>query len=426
MILEKYNDLINDLTNLWYSTDINILELNLKKYSINDKNTFEKSLIEILENIFNMINNFPNSDDKHVKWAKEFNNYILEKLNDTTIDKNNTIQYFINQGFLEATKDFIKKSENSYISIDETGQAIRNAWIMNVLQIISDIKVVCSDSVYAYSMLYPLTDNFIDGNASFEEKKQFNKKLTKKLKGYNEPTSQGYQNDIFNMIDKIEHEYDRNIYPDVFESLLLIQKGQCDSLMQQHTYLPYQNDILSITFAKGGASVLADGYLINGYLSNDMINFSTLFGICLQLCDDIIDIQSDINSNHSTIFTLASKYANIDILAIKALSLNKICFSDYVNNLNFDNKDNILSFMAECCNYMIIIGTILNKKYFSKEYIKQVEQYIPISAKFINKINKIIKKRMAKINKKYSDTEKERMYNLLLKYFMDMDISNFK
>ncbi len=74
------------------------------------------------------------------------------------------IKFFIEQGYLDAAEKFITtaRKENPQLKDEEIFQALRNVWIMNSLQIYWGLPVEMTPSVYAYSMLYPYTDNFLD------------------------------------------------------------------------------------------------------------------------------------------------------------------------------------------------------------------------------------------------------------------------
>lgn len=85
--------------------------------------------------------------------------------------------------------------------------------------------------------------------------------------------------------------YAPSSYQDVYQSLYLIQEGQQQSLRQQQT-IP-EKDVLEISIWKGGTSVLADGYLIDGHLSDVQQEFCMLFGFTLQVQIDLQDVVED-------------------------------------------------------------------------------------------------------------------------------------
>ena len=62
---------------------------------------------------------------------------------------------------------------------------MRNVWIMNGVQLMADVPVKITPSVFAYSMIYPYSDNFLDDpNVTEEEKQAFSKRFNQRLHGY--------------------------------------------------------------------------------------------------------------------------------------------------------------------------------------------------------------------------------------------------
>ena len=48
------------------------------------------------------------------------------------------------------------------MTLQEIGQAMRNVWIMNISQVLLNVEVKFTNAIFAYSMLYPYTDNILD------------------------------------------------------------------------------------------------------------------------------------------------------------------------------------------------------------------------------------------------------------------------
>jgi hypothetical protein len=74
------------------------------------------------------------------------------------------LRFFIENGYLDVAEEFIRaaKKEDPQLKNEEIFQAMRNIWIMNSLQIFWGLPLKMTPSVYAYSMLYPYTNNFLD------------------------------------------------------------------------------------------------------------------------------------------------------------------------------------------------------------------------------------------------------------------------
>lgn len=304
--------------------------------------------------------------------------------------------------------DVILDKFNSW-QLEDIGQAIRNAWIMNILQFMLDIKIEYTPSIYGYSMLYPYTDNLIDSDITLEQKENFNKKFYKRLQGLDVSPSDKQESEIYHMVELIESQFKRELYPEVYDSLLIIQTSQKDSLIQQTSYCSFEKDIIDISFKKGAASVFADAYLVKGTLTEDEIKFMLGFGIILQLCDDIQDIQSDIDTNSATIFSLSAKGHKLDILANKLFRLIEHVLSYDIKNLKFEHNDKVVPFMQQCCCYIALDAIITHKKYFSNEFIKNIEKYLPVSSKFLNNIKIKTTKKFNKIMKKFNENELKTM-----------------
>ena len=220
------------------------------------------------------------------------------------------------------------------MAYEDIGQAIRNLWIVNIFQKALGKNVEFTKGVFGYSMLYPYTDNYLDNkDVSIAEKIEFNEHFLARLKGESINAKNSHEKNVFNLISYIELQFPRNDYKEVYDSLYLIYNGQKRSLNQQELEsIPYEKDILDISLEKGGASVLADGYLISGALNSEEREFAYGYGFFLQLGDDLQDVNRDIENKHMTIVSqLANKYP-LDKIASKILNLtievvnNERCF----------------------------------------------------------------------------------------------------
>jgi hypothetical protein len=404
-IFEYY---INNYKNNWYAQDSSYYT-SFQAYSHEEKINNEKEINKMIDVILDKFNSWQLESDKKA-WAEDLGSFITESISNISIDKDNALKLFINKGMLDITKSFINDCfKNEDLQLEDIGQAIRNAWIMNILQFMLDIKVEYTPSIFGYSMLYPYTDNLIDSDISLEQKENFNKKFYKRLHGADINPSDKQEAEIYHMVELIESQFERAKYPEVYDSLLIIQTSQKDSLIQQTCYCPFEKDIVDISFKKGAASVLADAYLVKGTLTDDEIKFMLGFGIILQLCDDIQDIQSDIDTNSATIFSLSAKGHKLDILANKLFRLIEHVLNYDIKNLKFENSDKVVPFMQQCCNFIALDAIITQKRYFTNEYIKNIEKYLPVSSKFLNNIKVKTTKKFKKIMKKFNDNELKTM-----------------
>src|SRR5690554_3663089 len=145
------------------------------------------------------------------------------------------LKEFMSIGFLEATEEFFSRAqlyEPGFKAVD-LFQAVRNVWIMNCLQLLFHIPVKLTSSVFSYSLLYPYTDNFLDDpTISKIEKHSFNRMVYEKIMGNPASSLSSYEKKIYTLLQNIEEEFPRDLYPMVYESLWYIQDAQVSSMSQ--------------------------------------------------------------------------------------------------------------------------------------------------------------------------------------------------
>lgn len=205
----------------------------------------------------------------------------------------------------------------------EIHQALRNQWVFNSLQAFCGRPASLSPSSFAYSMLYPLTDNRLDApGVSADERTAFVRWLSARLSG----TAMGGEGDpygqIARLLDMIVEEFPRGRFPDVHRSLLAIHNAQKQALsLHAGAEEDREQALLLLTLAKGGASVLVDGYLVNGTL--DEVSGEAFFGygVLLQLIDDLQDLDEDSAHGHSTPFRRAGSGTMLERQTNKLLNV---------------------------------------------------------------------------------------------------------
>ena len=216
-------------------------------------------------------------------------------------------QLFFADAFLDATARFSREARafDPTIGAEELMQALRNVWILNSLQMLLDLEVRFTPAAFAYSMLYPCTDNLLDDpDLPAADKRALNRRIGRWLAGDTPAAQDDNQRRIRRLLERIAGQYPRAAYPEVWCSLRAIHAGQIDSLRQQSEPLG-PDRLLAISVAKGGASVLADGYLVTGRLAPAEADFCFGYGVFLQLLDDLQDARADRRAGHATLFSTA-------------------------------------------------------------------------------------------------------------------------
>ena len=142
----------------------------------------------------------------------------------------------LDNGFFDVAGEFARqvRAFDQEISDDDIYQAARNVMTMNFMQLLLDIPVSLTPSIFAYSMLYPYTDNLLDDpDLSTDAKESASSRLGLRLSAEILEPCNPVEAAVFRLIEKIESEYPRIDFPEIYASLLAIHAGQAKSLRQQ-------------------------------------------------------------------------------------------------------------------------------------------------------------------------------------------------
>ena len=234
----------------------------------------------------------------------------------------------IAQGFLPAGVEFARRARHfdAALTMPEIVQACRNAWTAYGFQPLLDESAHITPSIVGYSLLYPYTDNYLDRrDASSAAKRLFCARFRRRLRGEHLPVRDAHEASIWALVGMIESQYPRAHYPQVFASLLAIHLAQEQSVAQLSAAQSLSGDeILRISCAKGGTSVLADACLVRGWLTEQESQIAFDWGVLLQLGDDLQDIREDLHRGSATLFTRAAAAGILlDHLVIQLLNFSE-------------------------------------------------------------------------------------------------------
>ncbi len=393
------------------------LKMPLKESGYLKKKNTEKKFEKLIDEIIEIINTFPEDESKRLEWKNDGHQRLEKMLEGIEGFELGVIDKKMKDQFMDTTREFISecKKFDDNISYGDIGQAMRNVWIISILQKAFGRDIKFNMASFGYSMLYPYSDNYLDDpNIDIKEKKSFNERFYRRLLGEKLESNSNHENQIFQLIERIEQVYDRKSFKKIYESLLIIFEGQRKSLTQQEGISnPYERDMLDISIEKGGASVIADGYLIDGQLSEDEESFSFGYGFLLQLCDDIQDVKEDSENSHMTVMSqLAGKY-NLDSIVTKLINLTIYVVKE-AKCFQCENEDMLKKLIIDNCILMIIFAVAMAKEYFSKSYIKEIEKYLPFTLGYIERLKSRMQSKFKAVEKTYYDMEIEDVIYYLL------------
>lgn len=392
-----------NILKLWIDTSSDIPRVG-KKITFSDKLKSEHKLDENINKILDALEQLISSNNENMVMKKNlikvFSEYFMSSC-EGDVKEMETIEVFINQ-FSVLTEEFMRASRefDENISMEDIVQALRNVWAMGLFQWITFEKVTLTKSLFAYSMLYPYTDNYLDDpNISTEQKKNFNKGVARKLKGYSETTSSKKVRQVFKLIELIEEEFPRETYTELYEVMSAMQEAQERSLTQHGDVKIDERELLDISVQKGGLSVLLHGYLVKGKVSLEEASFLYSFGVVLQICDDIQDVIEDMNNNHNTIVTKVGYKWNLDYITNNLMNFSYKMFT-YIKE-NDKNKNIWMWNLIETkVLNMIFFAICRNRKLYSKDYVKSICSYFPYRIIYIRTINFKMNRRIRKIKRK--------------------------
>ncbi|MCC0628047.1 MULTISPECIES: flagellar protein FliS [unclassified Clostridioides] len=399
--------------NTWNNSSGELLE-NIETYSRDSQKKSEKELDKLINTISVHLERYPNDSVLRKMWVKKGEIFLQKTLEKENIFKLEKMDIEDRKKFLDITKQFIRdvRKIDDDLPIGDIMQAMRNVWILNVLQLLFGKEVYYSKANFAYSMLYPYTDNYLDNTSiNKTDKILFNNWLEKRLLGEQIKSNNYHESKVSQMIDYIESIYPREKFMEVYESLLLIFKSQVKSLEQQNKENHLcKKDLLSISIEKGGSSVLVDGYLISGLMTKEEIEFCIGYGFLLQISDDLQDIKEDLKYNHKTVMTEMAKEGTLDKVANKLINFT----IELIDGFKINNKsESVITMIKNDCLMLILFSIVYNAEFFSIEYIKEIEKFIPYTIDYSLKIEGKMKEKFRSIDVLNNENEYKEMIDII-------------
>lgn len=270
------------------------------------------------------------------------------------------------------------------LSVSDLGQAVRNYLVYAIFLELIGKEQQFTPAIFGYSMLYPITDNYIDSARSSDQKHAYNMMIRDKIKGI--PVSPESSHDILTckLLSYIESVYPHDKDADIFSGLALMLEAQQESLSQQaKEYQLSMEERLNISLYKGGISVLIDRYFADSHMSDDELQFFLGFGFILQLADDLQDISSDLLEGSQTLFTLDPNPNASEALVNQLLQFIHQLFESFT----FANAD-FQEFLLQSSIYLILMSAQMSQQHFNKDYLQKLETYFPVHFTFMDQYTK--------------------------------------
>lgn len=282
------------------------------------------------------------------------------------------------------------------VSVSEILQACRNAWTACGLQVLLGRPMEVTPAVFAYSMLYPYSDNYLDDpQIAREEKVSFSSRFGQRLDANSVRPANAHEESIWRLVGLIEGQYPRPSYPQVHSSLMAIHRAQCDSLrLSRTTEAAGEVDVLRLGFAKGGTSVLADGYLSAGTLTAEEARFTFLWGVMLQLGDDLQDVRDDHAAGLRTLFSQALGKQPLDAVTNRTFHFGERVLS-LLEGVGAAGSGTLKELMRRSSRSFLLRGACQAGEFYTSNYMVRLEACSPYRFSFLNRCREQLSRREA-------------------------------
>lgn len=169
----------------------------------------------------------------------------------------------------------------------------------------------------------------------------------------------------------------------MYDCLLAIHRAQEDSIAQLCPDHPCSAaDLLQLSCAKGGSSVLADACLARGSLTEQESRFAFRWGVLLQLGDDLQDVREDLRRGSATLFSRAAALGiPMDHLARQLLSFSD-CIAADMDALP-QGSPMLKDLLRMSWRSLIVNAVAESHRFFTRPYLGEIERTSPFRFDFL-------------------------------------------
>jgi hypothetical protein len=371
--------LVTHFKELWWSCEPSLPDLG-PTYSPNEKKACESKLMNCLDQLGEELRWI--SQDRPDRRALQDRLFPLAGnfLKTTFGLEDRHVAALTSYGFAESVEEFVRQARqfDPDISAADIYQAGRNAWSMNLMQYLMGMPVEVTPAILAYSLLYPYSDNYLDDpGIPPKVKAAFSRDFERRLEGILVPSANTGEEKIFDLVGMIEGQFDRQLYPDVYSSLMAIFRAQTKSIrLQLPNASPYEVDVLGLVFEKGGTAVLADGYLVAGNLTPFQREFSFYYGAFTQLMDDLEDVEQDRQDGIMTVFSQTACRWPLDAVTSRAIVFGNGLL-DAMSHFHVIGLETLEEIMRKSITPLMIDSVSRVGHLYSRRYLDELERHSP-------------------------------------------------
>lgn len=373
---------------LWWESDMGLPDLS-PRFTAREQSENEKQLSGFLEQVEHILSDPPRGREEFGAVRQRLG-AALRSLADQRLGFTpGQLELLPSKAFSDASEEFVRMSRafDPDLRGEDIYQAGRNAWTACGLQWLLGLPVQTTPSILGYSLLYPYTDNYLDDpEIGASSKRDFNERLRRRLQGEAVTPANEHERAIFDLVEMIEDQYPRPSYPQVFESLLAIHRAQGRSLeLLRGSAAPGEVDVLGLGFEKGGTSVLADGYLVSGSLTDTQREYAYGHGIFAQLLDDMEDVEEDSRAGRLTLYSQPAGHWTLDALANRTFHFgHKVLLGLDC----FEIHPSVRALIGRGADLLLIDAIARRARNYTPAYLRELEAHSPFRFSFLHERRK--------------------------------------
>jgi hypothetical protein len=388
------DSLIEQAVESWNSTRSDFPELG-RRYSAREQQEREYFLDDCLDRIERELFRPPRSSADGEIAVARLTSLAVELATCALGIDNPYIDSLLREGFSTIGLELARSARliDPEVSMADVLQACRNAWTAGALQLLFGRELRLTPALFAYSMLYPYSDNYLDDRAiPAAAKLRFSGRFRARLAGMDVAPDGIREETIWDLVGLIETQYPREHFRGVYDALLEIHRAQQDSIVQMQRKGGDEFPVLRLSVKKGGASVLADAYLATGIPAPKEVSFAFNWGVLLQLSDDLQDLREDYRAGSVTVFSKAlSNRESLEFLTNRTFH-----FSEKVLGAaeNLTGGSGILKQLLTASSRSLLIRSVACvAEYYTDGYARELESYSPFRFGFLRDRERRLSKR---------------------------------
>lgn len=279
--------------------------------------------------------------------------------------------------FRQDVDEYRKMYGGTFFNDDAVARGAVNSLSMKIFSYFNSKQPVPNrKAVNAIALLHPLTDVAIDRGLV---KPSTLAKLGRLLEfGEHQQPDSDYERILFDLVQWIFDAFPKAQHPFLHQSLLDMHEVQIRSMSQTKEISP--EELLDITFLKGGLSTLIAGYLALGELTEKQAQFFFQGGGIGQIMDDLHDISTDLEENVGTVWTRRIRQnESLGPVLEKFLRMESVFESDLPNlTSDFGSPKQFAGIYKFAFKFNLMRALAKNRKYFTRKDLSPVAGHLPV------------------------------------------------